>query len=362
MQVSWASGGVRAALVTVVTAATLLTTGVAGAATNPAFLPPSGKVFLGVEGYTTPQQFQALTGARHSLSMRSLSWGQGVDYGKRYSDWLAESGSGDYRMMFHLTTTKRKREIISPGAIAAGRGDAYLIAVSRELNDSGQVVYVRPMAEMNGHWNVWSAFNENGTRRNAAHSTRAFRNAFRRITLIMRGGSVTTINARLRASGMPTLRSSASALPASGLVAMVFNPQGEGKPNVRGNQPRDYYPGDAYTDFVGNDLYSIRFNANFKAHERLYNAFPRKPFMVVEWAPWNTDDPAFVDRMFAWVASHPRTKALMYFDGNSSNLFRLRIKPRSLARYRAHARKARFRCVADGCGAQPAGTASRLAR
>ena len=36
---------------------------------------------------------------------------------------------------------------------------------------------------------------------------------------------------------------------------MLWNPQGQGSPNVPGNQPRDFWPGGEYVDYVGNDLY-----------------------------------------------------------------------------------------------------------
>ena len=54
---------------------------------------------------------------------------------------------------------------------------------------------MRPFAEMNGYWNAYSAFNQNGSPRDAAHSTAAFRKAFARVYLILHGGP--GVNARL---------------------------------------------------------------------------------------------------------------------------------------------------------------------
>ena len=39
-------------------------------------------------------------------------------------------------------------------------------------------------------------------------------------------------------------------------VAMMWVPQSFGSPNVRGNQPADYWPGGKYVDWVGIDIYS----------------------------------------------------------------------------------------------------------
>ncbi len=317
----------------------------AGAA--PPGMPPRGKVLLGTEGLS-PEEMQSQTGARHPISMTSLGWGQGVSWGAPISQWLAEAQQSNARKMFHLTTTKREQELITPLQISRGAGDDYLIEVSRIVNESQQIVYIRPMGEMNGHWNVWCAYNADGSRRGRAHSTRAFRRSFQRIALIMRGGSVATINSRLRRLGMPPLNTSETSLPRSGYVALVWNPQGEGAPNVHGNRPRAYFPGRKYVDYVANDLYAIRGRAHWKAQNALYASFPRIPFMVAEWAPWGRDDPAYIRQMFRWVRTHRRTVALMYYSGNSSTIFRLSNKPRSRKTYRRMARAARFRC--SQCG------------
>lgn len=335
-------------------AAVLVLAIVAGdaAAASPPGMPPKGKVLLGVGGVASdPVRFGALTRQQHRIHVVSFGWGQGVGWGGSLNDWLAKAAAGDYRLMYHLTTTNASgRELITPGAIAAGKGDGALIAASDTFNSSGQIVYVRPMGEMNGHWNVWSAYNANGSRRNAAHSTANFRNAFRRISLIMRGGSVASINARLTALKLRPLATSRTELPRSGRVAIVWNPQAEGAPNLPGNMPRAYWPGGNYVDYVANDLYSIRGRAAWRQQEAFFRDFPRKPFMLAEWAPWGTDEPSFITAMFAWAKARPRVVAVIYFNGTRSGVFTLSRKPRSLAAYRRAVRATRFRC-STGCGA-----------
>ena len=80
-----------------------------------------------------------------------------------------------------------------------------LIDIAQALDRFGSFAYVRPYAEMNGHWNPYCAYNSNGSYRGAAHSTKNFRMAFRRTYLIVHGGSVADINAKLVDSGMPKL-------------------------------------------------------------------------------------------------------------------------------------------------------------
>jgi hypothetical protein len=163
----------------------------------------------------------------------------------------------------------------------------------------------------------------------------------------MRGGNRAKVNKLLKREGLPKLKVRGN-LPSSKRVAMVFNPQGEGAPNVRGNQPKDYYPGRKFVDYVANDLYSQGFRAHWKAQNSLYNSFPQHPFMVAEWAPWDIDDPAFAKRMFSWAATHKRTVALMYFHGTGTNRFILANKLRTRAVYRRLAKQSRYRCAACG--------------
>ena len=79
-------------------------------------------------------------------------------------------------------------------------------------------------------------------------------------------------------------------------VEVVWNPQGYGSPDLPGNSAQAYYPGDAYVDVVGDDLYDIRGKAEWDAAEELYVAHPGKPFAFPEWGLWGLDDPAFVQR------------------------------------------------------------------
>lgn len=321
----------------------------AATAPKPPGMPPAGKVMLGVGGHAlAPREFDRLTGGTHDIHLITTPWNERRTWNEALDNSLRAAAVGGYRLMLHIGPQRvdNGREGRSPGAVARGDVDWYFLDMGRVINESGQMIYLRPPAEMNGHWSHWSAFNENGSRRNADHSTRSYRRAFIRIALIGRGGSVARINTILRANGMPPLRTSATDLPSSGRIATVFNPQGEGKPNVRGNQPQDYYPGRAFVDYVANDVYVQSGRVHWTANEALYRRYASyHPFMMAEYAPWGYDDPAFMRRMFGWVATHPRTVALVYFNGTSGTTFRLSVKPRSLSAYRTLVRQARFRCA-----------------
>jgi beta-mannanase len=114
---------------------------------------------------------------------------------------------------------------------------------------------------------------------------------------------------------------------------IVWNPQGYGSPDVRGNSAQAYYPGDGYVDVVANDLYDQGFNAAWDANEALYAAHRNKPYALAEWGLWGIDDPAFVERMAAFVKSH-RVEFLAYFNSKPGAIWDLGSKPRSRAAYR----------------------------
>jgi hypothetical protein len=198
------------------------------------------------------------------------------------------------------------------------------------------------MAEMDGHWNPYCAFGPDGRPRGRDHSTAAFRQAWRRTVLVVRGGAVATIDARLRALGMPALRapSPETTLPRPA-VAFQWVPQVAGAPDTAANAPAAYWPGAAYVDWVGTDFYA-RF-PNFTGLERFYGAFGGKPFVFGEWALWGRDDPGFVHRLFGWMRAHPRVRMAMYNQGNNgAGPFRLKRYPRATAALRAELSAPRF--------------------
>ena len=278
---------------------------------------PAGRTQLGILG--DPGRFQQLTGQRSAVRHSFIGWAQPQTIPKLLGQ-LAPLP------MLAIKTGPG----ITPLDIAQGRGDGFLLALNSALAGFGQRVYIRPLPEMNGHWNEYSAFEKSGASRGPRYSTAAFRRAFARIALIARGGPARKLNPKLRKLGGPPIGGDLKVTQAR----MVWNPQGYGAPDIPANAPSAYYPGDAYVDVVANDLYDQGFNAAWDANERLYSAYPRKPFALAEWGLWGIDDPAFVERMAAFVRSHGRIEFLSYFNSKPGSLWDLENKPRSRAAYR----------------------------
>jgi hypothetical protein len=293
---------------------------VASGATGAPAAPETGQVArtqLGLAG--DAGRFKGLTGQQTTIRHVFIGWHQAHSLPKVIANhapvpMLAVKTGG----------------VVTPLDIARGRGDAFLLALNQAVAAFGQRVYVRLLPEMNGAWNEYCAFNRDGSSRGPRYSTDAFRKAFARAALIAHGGPARAINARLRRLGLPGI---AADLPQTA-VRMVWNPQGYGNPDIPANSAQAYYPGDRYVDVVANDLYDQRFNAAWDANTKLYAAHPSKPYGIAEWGLWGIDDPAFVERMSAFVRGHGRIEFLSYFNGDAGSPWDLASKPRSRAAYR----------------------------
>jgi hypothetical protein len=278
-----------------------------------------GRTQLGVLG--DPNRFAGQTGQRSVIRHSFIGWHQ----------------PSSLRKLFHQLRPLpmiaiKTGGVVTPLGIAQGRGDGFLLELNNVLAGFGARVYVRPMPEMNGHWNEYAAFNKDGSSRGPQYSTSAFRRAFARTALIARGGTARTLNAKLRALGQPGVPTD---LPVT-QARLVWNPQGFGNPDIPANSANAYYPGDAYVDVVANDVYDQGFKAAWDANEALWASHRNKPFGIAEWGLWGIDDPPFVERMAAFVKSHARIEFLCYFSSRPGSIWDLASKPRSRAAYRRH--------------------------
>src|SRR5881275_1803820 len=121
----------------------------ASAAAQP-YLPPRGKIWNGVTGNVHPvTRFIQQTGKHPAVWQFFTNWGDSADWWYPYA---AQAGS---RPMVHITTGGLGAERITPRGIAMGQGDSYLAALNRGIARSGQVAYIRLMAEMDGYWNPY---------------------------------------------------------------------------------------------------------------------------------------------------------------------------------------------------------------
>lgn len=353
------------ALVTAVMA-TLLFLALAEPVGATPYLAPRGKVLVGVSGGRTAHGYARAAGKRPAMFQFFVAWGDRFQYAHRRA---RQAGAG---LMVHLSTYNGPgtKERITPRDIALGRGDRYLYALGRGLARYRHPVYLRLFSEMNNAANPYSALDRNGHPRGPAHSHYWFRQAWRRVYLVVKGARVVIINRTLRGLGLPGLRHlplqsnvrvagviaradrgqrppRRSVHPARTLprprVAVQWVPMTAGSPNIHANRPGRYWPGSRYLDWVGTDFYS-RF-PNFGGLSRFYNTrrYARRPFVFGEWGMWGRDDPAFMRSFFDWVAAHRRVRMLAYYQGNqTTSPFRLYRYPKAARVMRKALRSTRY--------------------
>lgn len=122
----------------------------------------------------------------------------------------------------HVSTLHQQvQPAYSLDRIIAGDFDAYIAQFARDAAATGQPVYVRWAAEMNGDWHVWSTgFNGN--------DATDYRDAYRHVVDVARAAGGTNIR-------------------------WMFNPI----VSYEGSTPLDQlYPGDNYVDWIGLDGYN----------------------------------------------------------------------------------------------------------
>jgi hypothetical protein len=303
-------------------------------------VPPGKKAYFGVSDTGDSADFGQFSEAlnKHPALIQSFrTWGS--DFPESIERWQAARA----RPVLHISTADNNdgHELISPRGIASGAGDEYLIRLNKLFWAKKMRAYIRPLGEPNRCLNVWAAYDCAGEPRDAAHSTRNYKRAFRRIYVIVHGGGKRSqIDARLRQAGLPPLQSDVRGLPKAP-VEVIWSPLPAGSPTVPQNRPRHYYPGSSWVDWAGTDIYSD--NQDWKALDGLYKRFSGKPFAITEWGVATGDDAAYVRKLMTWVERHRRAKMLLYYqDFGSASAYRIQNWPASLGVLRNKIHNGRF--------------------
>jgi hypothetical protein len=327
------------------TAFALLFAAPAGAAVS--LVPPKPDVLLGVsdlgstEGY---EHFTELTGKHAALLETYFSWGN--SFNKAYERWRET----ETRPIVHISTQNAQtlENLITPEQIALGDGDDYLLQMNQFFAGHNLPAYIRPLGEPNRCLNPWSGVECDGTLKGGEFSALWYKEAFRRIVAIVRGGqTLEELNATLTGElGLPALNRSKGppppALPVAP-VSFIWSPLPAGSPRVKGNFPGNYWPGGRWVDWVGTDFYS-----KYPVWEDLNHFYEgkqwkNKPIAVTEWAVQEQDEPQFVNQLISWVVRHKRVQMLDYYQGfGPGNTYELGLYPRSANTYRTKIRRANF--------------------
>ncbi|MBS1879791.1 MAG: hypothetical protein JST31_09775 [Actinobacteria bacterium] len=316
-------------------------------------VPPKPDVYLGVsdrgslEGFNS---FVEMTGKHPALLETYHGWGNNLN--SSFERWR-ETGTRPI-LAISSANPQTLAEILTPEQIALGAGDDYLLQLNQFFAARGLPAYVRPLGEPNRCLNVWSAFNCDGSEKGGEHSTLWYKQAFRRISTIVRGGqSLEGINATLAEIGLPPVNRT-KGLPPESLpaapVSIIWSPLPGGSPRVKGNFPGNYWPGGRWLDWVGTDFYS-----EYPVWEdlaRFYKGKPwrNKPVSITEWGVAGKDEPKFVKQLIAWIVKRPRVRMLVYYQGfgfPSENVYDIARYPKTLNQVRKKIRRANFLTEAE---------------
>jgi beta-mannanase len=221
--------------------------------------------------------------------------------------------------MIHLGTSGKRTRVpaISVAQIASGQGDAYLGALNQAVSAWARPIYIRPLAEMNNPGNPWSG------------DPVAYRKAFARIFVIVHGGA--HAGARLAKLHLAPYRGPALAANPLPRVRVLWSAL------AGGTDPKQYWPGAAYVDVGGADIYKEagreppwqKFDALFT-----FVRAQHRPFAVPEWGMFGVDDPTFVQHMCTFLKQHA-TETEEFYESKPGSIFDLANKPASRALYRS---------------------------
>jgi len=316
-------------------------------------VPPKPNVFWGVSDRGTTAEFWEFTellGGKHPALLETFHpWGNSLN--AAYERWR-ETGT---RPILHISTADDQNlaELITPQQIALGGGDNYLLQLNDFFYKRGLPAYIRPLGEPNRCLNVWSAVDCEGNQRGGEHTTGWYKQAFRRIVAIVRGGNTLEgINATLAEIGLPPVNRTKGPPPTSlpaAPVSIIWSPLPGGSPRVKGNFPGNYWPGSRWVDWAGTDFYS-QFPV-WKDLNRFYagKQWRRKPIAIAEWAVYGEDEPRFAKQLVNWVVKRPRVRMFVYYRGfgESDNPYQLGLYPRTTNTLRLKIRRATFLQYAD---------------
>jgi hypothetical protein len=284
-----------------------------GAAAAEPYTAPGNKVLWGGQGGYTPGSIGAFTqqsGKHPAVFNYFIDW-------RGDFNWLGLRLQDAERANSHAMLSVSPEETgLSLRDLARGGGDGFLVGLNRLVAERDQIVYLRPLSEMNNANNPYSAYDQSGRPRGPGYSTAWFKKAWRRIALVVRGGGVATINSKLHRLGLPPVRGGAEELPRA-KIALMWVPLSFGNPEIEKNHPKHFWPGARYVDWVGTTWYSpYRTTSAFHS----FYSYPRwrsKPFAFAEWGVWGADVPGFVGQFFGFLKSHARVRMAVYYQSAS---------------------------------------------
>jgi len=186
-------------------------------------------------------QFEKLIDKKIAWAVFSDNWYNGISYPKEKIDFIVDSGATPYVRIMPRSDDREgyAEEKFSMQNIIDGEFDSELIAWARACKADNIPLLMDFAVEANGDWFPWSGkFNGGGVTDeygdvNYPDGPERYRDAYRHIIDVFRAEEVTNVTWFYHYNYAPF-------------------------PNLEWNQPKYYYPGDDYIDWVGFSLYGAQ--------------------------------------------------------------------------------------------------------
>jgi hypothetical protein len=293
---------------------------------------------LGVYGAPATKGIAAAAAFDQSVGATST---EALDFGSQSNwrdltgpSWLLAPHSGQAARLEYSLPMMPNGSSYSLAQCASGDYDVHWLELAKNLVTQKLAnTVVRPGWEFNGTWYPWSAAGRVGQ----------YIGCFRHIVTTMRqaAGQQFTFDWNVNAGASP------------------FNPQ-------------DAYPGDAYVDYVGVDVYDVYWTGYNSAQPtqaqqaaawkyisrggyglQSWSTFAQAHAKKMAFPEWGVsrlsngkgggDDPDFIDRMFAFMADPANNVAFAHYFNTGSHILNGGAFPKSLDRYRINAQAFRNR-------------------
>ncbi|HEX2092824.1 MAG TPA: glycosyl hydrolase [Longimicrobiaceae bacterium] len=241
---------------------------------------------------------------------------------------VAATGSTNYVALDLRWAGGPRTGLLDP--INAGRADAEIARVARQISSVGSLVLLEPAWEMNGNWNyAWQGVTNGGD----AGAPDRYRQAWRRVVEIFRREGAVN-------------------------VRWVFNPNVGNPVTQRATGPSHwnwyghYYPGDSYVDYVGAHGFNaprlwggswqnpaVMFDGPEADHilSDLARRYPGKPIIIGEFASDEGTGEAkarWIREAYTHLRSRPNVIGAVWFHMNKETDWRVDSSPAALQAYR----------------------------
>jgi Glycosyl hydrolase family 26 len=262
-------------------------------------VPATGALFGAFVGTGTLAQLETTLGRKVAINHKFFGWGD--DYTVQAANDLA---AGRIPLITWETWTNGVGFPLTD--IVSGTYDTMIRARAQSAKALGKRFFLRWGHEMNGNWYPWDGAH-NGA--NLA-ATATYVSAYRHIHDLFATVGATN-------------------------VLWVFSPNADSVPGDSWNQWTNYYPGDAYVDWMGFDGYNwgtVQATSTWQSFSsiagRIYPSLAGKgkPIMIPETASAEVggDKGAWIGAMLpAFKTSFPAIKALVWFDMNKETDWRI---------------------------------------